>query len=84
MRVLGVTTKILPEYIKKDKFIYNYDNMYINLNDVLFYTYVCVCINRRLISYCRSLNTSKNMSLNYSVSDDAIYFVRDYYLMLNY
>ena len=53
-------------------------NSFDSNNDVLFYTYVCVCINRRLISYCRSLNTSKNMSLNYSVSDDAIYFVRDY------
>ncbi|MBQ3510885.1 MAG: sigma-70 family RNA polymerase sigma factor [Bacilli bacterium] len=47
-------------------------------NDVLFYTYVCVCINRRLISYCRRLNSLKNMNLNYSVSDDAISLIRDY------
>lgn len=53
-------------------------NSFNSNNDVLFYTYVCVCINRHFISYCRRLNTLKNKSMNYSVSDDALVFIKDY------
>lgn len=45
--------------------------------DTLFYTYADVCINRHLITYCRSLNAMKNSALNYSVSDECLYLVGD-------
>ena len=39
-------------------------------NEILFYTYVSVCVNRHLITYYRSLVNSKHNPLNFSVSDD--------------
>ena len=43
----------------------------------LFYTYVCLCINRCLITYCRSLGASKNSLLNNSLSDETYSFLGD-------
>ena len=43
----------------------------------LFYTYVCLCINRCLITYCRSLGASKNFLLNNSLSDETYSFLGD-------
>lgn len=43
----------------------------------LFYTYVSLCIDRSMITYCRSLKTLKSFLLNNSVSDDAYLFVGD-------
>lgn len=35
----------------------------------LFYSYVCLCVERQLISYIRTFNTLKNYPLNFSLSD---------------
>lgn len=43
----------------------------------LFYTYVSLCINRRMITYCRYLNTSKNNMLNDCMSDEVFGFIGD-------
>ncbi len=45
-----------------------------NFNDdqSLFYSYVILCIDRHLISYCRSYNTLKNYPLNFSLSDEVL------------
>ena len=43
----------------------------------LFYTYVCLCINRCLITYCSSLGASKNSLLNNSLSDETYSFLGD-------
>lgn len=45
--------------------------------NTLFYTYVIVCIERHLISYCRSLDTLKNRALNGYVSDECICLLDD-------
>lgn len=45
--------------------------------DVLFYTYVNLCIKRSMISYCRRLGTAKNYVLNSCLCDDAYLFVGD-------
>ena len=39
-------------------------------NDVLFYTYACICIERHLITYCRKFSSKKHYYLNNSISDD--------------
>lgn len=39
-------------------------------NNVLFYTYACVCVERHLISYCKRANSKKNYYLNNSIFDD--------------
>lgn len=43
----------------------------------LFYTYVSLCIDRSMITYCRRLNTMKNFTLNSCADDDAYLFVGD-------
>lgn len=45
-----------------------------NFNDdqSLLYSYVILCIDRHLISYCRSYNTLKNYPLNFSLSDEVL------------
>ncbi len=45
--------------------------------ELLFYTYVCVCVERHCISYCRSLASKKYSPLNYSLTDDSFTYVRD-------
>ena len=47
-------------------------------NPTLFYTYVYVCVNRHLITYCRSLASSRNNPLNFSVSDDIFVCLSDF------
>lgn len=38
--------------------------------DVLFYTYLCVCIHRKFSSFCRIFTTNKNISNTYFASLD--------------
>lgn len=42
-----------------------------------FYTYVSICIDRHLITYCRNITAAKNLPLNYSVTDDCLYVIGD-------
>ena len=44
----------------------------------IFFTYVTICIERRFITYCRNLGANKYSPLNYSVSDDCLYEIKDY------
>ena len=44
---------------------------------VLFYTYVSVCINRQLLTYCRKLGTLKHNVLSNSFSDDCFLLYGD-------
>ena len=53
-------------------------NSFDDNNKAIFYTYVSLCINRHLISYCRTLSNIKNAALNYSVSDDDLYDLGDW------
>ena len=41
-------------------------------SDVLFYTYVSICIERHLLTYCRNVNSNKHYILNNSVLDEFI------------
>lgn len=43
----------------------------------LFYTYVTLCIERCMITYCRGLSTTKNYLLNNCMNDDAYLFCGD-------
>lgn len=52
-------------------------NGYEDGNGVLFYTYVSVCIERHLSTYCRRLDNKKNYFLNNSIDDDNYYFIMD-------
>ncbi len=45
--------------------------------ELLFYTYVCVCIERHCISYCRSLGSKKYSPLNQSLSDENFFCIKD-------
>lgn len=53
-------------------------NSYDENGGSLFYTYVTLCINRHLITYCRNLTCKKHYSLNNSIGDDAIYLYNDF------
>lgn len=46
-------------------------------NGVLFFTYACVCIDRHLITYCKRSNNKKNYYLNYSITDEDFYLLKD-------
>ncbi len=46
-------------------------------NDVLFYTYAYVCIERHLITYCKRSDSKKNYYLNYSVNEGEYIFIKD-------
>lgn len=46
-------------------------------SDSLFYTYVSVCLKNHLITYCRSLSSSKHSILNYSISEEYSYNISD-------
>lgn len=49
-----------------------------NQNSVsIFYTYVCICIERRMITYLRNLSTSKQSPLNYSIGDERVFSIAD-------
>ena len=49
-----------------------------NQNSVsIFYTYVCICIERRMITYLRNLSTSKQSPLNYSIGEDRVFSIAD-------
>lgn len=41
-------------------------------SDVLFYTYLSVCVERRLLTFCRNINSHKNYILNNSSFDENI------------
>ncbi len=44
----------------------------------LFYSYVLLCVERHLITYCRSYNTLKNYPLNYSLCDQVFDYAEVY------
>ncbi len=50
-----------------------------NYNDEksLFYSFLIVCIDRHLLSFCKKYNNMRNYPLNYSLSDDAFNYVMD-------
>lgn len=43
----------------------------------LFFSYVSLCVNRHLITYCRNLCSKKHFILNNSISDDSIVEIKD-------
>lgn len=45
--------------------------------DLLFYTYMSVCVERHCISYCRSLASKKYSPLNYSLAEDSFIYIKD-------
>lgn len=53
-------------------------NTYDDSNGVLFYTYVRVCVERHLATYCKRLDNKKNYVLNSSISDEDCYSIIDY------
>lgn len=55
------------------KAVYKYDSDKASI----FYTYVSLCIERRLITYCRDLSVKKNLPLDYSINSDYLYGVID-------
>ncbi len=52
-------------------------NSYDDSMGILFYTYVSVCIERHIITYCKRADNKKNYFLNYSISDDNCYSLKD-------
>ncbi len=52
-------------------------NTFDDSNGVLFYTYVRVCIERHLATYCKRLDSKKNYFLNSSASEDNYYSIID-------
>lgn len=52
-------------------------NKYNEHSGVLFYTFLCVCVERRILTYCRKMNSSKHYLLNTSLDDEYIYSVSD-------
>ncbi len=43
----------------------------------MLYTYLSICVDRQLISYCRMLSTVKYSILNYSKDDESLYLIGD-------
>ncbi len=41
-----------------------------NDEESLFYTYLNICVERQLITYCKNYNSLKNYPLNYSLGED--------------
>ena len=52
-------------------------NKYNEETGPLFYTFVSVCVERRIITYCRRMSSSKHYVLNNALSDDSLYGVCD-------
>lgn len=52
-------------------------NNYNEKSGALFYTFASICIERRMISYCRKMSNSKNYYLNTSLGEEFGYEVRD-------
>lgn len=52
-------------------------NRYNEKNGPLFYTFASVCVERRIVSYCRLMNSSKHYVLNSALLDDSLYGVCD-------
>ena len=52
-------------------------NKYNERSGVLFFTFLCVCVERRILTYCRKMNSSKHYLLNTSLDDEYIYSVSD-------
>ena len=52
-------------------------NKYNERSGVLFYTFLCVCVERRILTYCRKMNSSKHYLLNTYLDDEYIYSVSD-------
>ena len=46
-------------------------------NNVTFYTYAVVCIQRHFVTYCRNIGNSKHFNLNNSVGEEALYVIGD-------
>lgn len=44
-----------------------------NDEQALFFTYVNICVERQLITYCRNYNNLKNYPLNFSIGDDFLF-----------
>lgn len=58
--------------------LYKAINCYDQNKNTLFYTYLGICLNSHLISYCRNLNSNYNAILNSSYSDDCFISLGDY------
>ena len=43
----------------------------------LFYTFVCVCVERKMITYCRKMGGNKNYYFNTALSEDFCYSIKD-------
>lgn len=54
------------------KVINNYDD-----NKTLFYSFLILCVERDIVTFCKKYNNSKNYPLNYSLSDDVFDYVKD-------
>ena len=54
------------------KLINNYDE-----EKTLFYSFLIVCVERHLLSFCKKYNNMKNYPLNYSLSDDVFNYVKE-------
>lgn len=52
-------------------------NRYNEKTGPLFYTFVSVCVERRIIAYCRLMSSSKHYALNSALSDENLYGVCD-------
>ena len=50
---------------------------YKDSNQVLFYTYASLCIERHFITYCRNASSSKHLILNQAIYDDILFSVSD-------
>lgn len=59
-------------------------NGYDDSNGVLFYTYVSVCIERHLATYCRRIDNKKNYFLNNSIDEDNYYSKVDFKSSIDY
>lgn len=52
-------------------------NKYNEYSGVLFYTFLCVCVERRMLTYCRKMSSNKHYLLNTALDDEYIYSVSD-------
>lgn len=43
----------------------------------LFYTFVCVCVERKIITYCRKMGSNKNYYLNTALGEDYCFGIKD-------
>lgn len=50
---------------------------YNDLEGCLFYTFACVCVERRILTYCRCMGNFKHYSLNSALSEEFLYSLSD-------